>query len=45
MIDKEYEKYGAKPNILHESTQMITTFELVAAGLGISFLLRDQYIW
>lgn len=42
ITDNLYAKQGITPNVVHEPDQMITTFELVAAGLGISFLLHNQ---
>jgi len=41
-VDQLFSRHGIIPQVIHEPSQMITTFELVAAGLGVSFLLHNQ---
>lgn len=42
-IDAEFEKCGLTPNIIAIPQQMVTTYNLVANNVGISFALGDEF--
>lgn len=42
-IDAEFERCGLVPNILATPEQMVTTYNLVANHVGVSFALGDEF--
>ena len=42
-IDAEFQKHGLVPNILSTPQQMVTTYNLVANNVGVSFVLGDEF--